>query len=269
MGILSQSRETIGYVCRWALLSLVALVGAVAAALAGYSVLNLPTEYTTDVMAPDFARAGVPPIYMPCYVTPPSPLRWMLISSIDDGPVQSYFSYNSKFTTLVSLTPQAVGDHHVSVVGCPYSSAAFEKHQATLRVVDIERVLYVIDAREVLTVAEAVAAGNASPERRTMMMTTLQKLSRVGTVLLLHPGTPAEMARDRRRLRQLNVSTPVVSDYQQGVPLDSLQRLLNNLRPGVKDHAAWVQSKVVIITADPEFYKVLKRVGYKAWLLGQ
>jgi len=255
----TESRETIGYVSRWMLLSMVAVLSAVAAALAAYSVMMMPSEVGTRVMMADFARLGSPPINMTCFQEPPTPVRRMLVISVDDGPVRGYMSApNCPYIVLPGAAADT-GDHYVNIVGCPYGAAAFEQDTPKLRIVSPNRPLYLIDARAALQAAEQgkmMDVAGREHNTRNDLIGTITKFSVVGTVLLFHPGTPREMSRDRARLRALGVTTPVVTERldPSDTPLRSMWRLQGNLQPKSGTH---------ILTADMDFYNELTKAGFK------
>ncbi|MCP4377828.1 MAG: hypothetical protein GY794_16830, partial [bacterium] len=204
--------EKLGFLCRWALLTLVAVVTLAAtwAALAGTFAISSNLD-TSVILSDAVWRQGVKNPSLLGFldgrpsrsVTRPAtplfvysdPFRTLRLSSINNrGEIVSYLA-----------TPPA-GTHHITLTGLPYGPMAFKQYQSTLRIVPAPMTVYLLDARFMAQVEQ---------DNKQSAIRIAREFSRLGQPVLLLPGDRELLEDLQTRLEQYR-DVPRVFSLRKG-----------------------------------------------------
>ena len=172
--------EKLGFLCRWALLALVALVilAAIWAGLAG--TMAVSSDLDTSMHLSDAVwRQGAAMPSLNGFLDGPTPNSLAPLFVYKDYFGHLRFSLTSRYHNEVLLRFPASGAHRVILRGLPYGPTAFKQHQATLTIVPEPETVYLLDAR--------FLAGVERDDKQTAIRIA-KECSRLGLLVLVFPG---------------------------------------------------------------------------------
>ncbi len=247
-------REIAGFLCRWLLLALVAVMLAGAAVAAAMAAEAITVETAADAVLPDgIAREGHS-VLLVGYVQPRLPYSAsgvMLYRRGGDARVGSVGVRDGQ----VNWSP-AVGQaglRRIDFRGQPYGPLALERHSVRLLVVSTEQKLYLVDA---------VWAERLSDNRRNELAEMLSRMDADGAVALFHTGPVGDFNHCRETLRERGFQHAVLMDVDDdGDPAYVLRRTARRIR-------RWRHNRnMFVITDDADLAAAAAADGFRTHLL--
>ena len=199
--------EKLGFLCRWALMALVALVILVAtwAGLSGTMAVSSDLE-TSMLLSDAVWRQGAPRPALYCFLDGPTPRSTAPLFVYKD-----YFGHlrfpqtDREHNEVISQFP-APGTHRMTLIGLPYGPTAFKQRPATLTIVPEPETVYLMDAR--------FLAGVERDDKQTAIRIA-KACSRLGQLVLVFPGRRKSVEDLRTELDQYS-DIPQVFSLRKG-----------------------------------------------------
>jgi len=248
----ANSREAVGFLCRWCLLLLVA-AGAAGGIWSGVvAAAEANRELSAGLLMPDLISRPGMQVNL-AGVAPTGALHEraaMLLSVPEHGPVTLATAHGG--LVLARAAHVRPGVNRFLMRGTPYGTLAFCRYEAMILGADVARGLHLVDAR----MLNLASAGQIETLRDC-----LGELRRHGGVGFFHPGPIQRSAVLRDAVRRIDPDLPVVFALKPGAePMEAL-RLIS---------WAWTRGnpKPAVVTADAELAALAARQGFAVHLVG-
>lgn len=209
-----ETREILGFLCRWCLLGL----AWAALAAAGWVSLSAARHYEgqSRIVMPDMVLAAGRGAHLTGVVIPERVAAWdgFLLNRLPGGATVCNTGEHGHF--LASAAGGGAGDHEIRVIGVPYGLLSFQSARALLRVVPPGREAFFVEA------SLAEWAADHAPASWARCQTAMRQR---GTPAVFCAGPVAEYDALRERLRKGGIAAPVVfAEERPGNPLQTLDR---------------------------------------------
>ena len=248
------SKETIGYICRWCLLTMSAVVALVSSVAVVRATAGVSEGVNGSIVVSDALWAGGAELDLRLYgYIDPSPFEWEAPYVLVRGA-----GYHISLVRLemqgihLRLPGPVMGRSRIVVVPIPYSREAFDRWSVQLVKVAENETIYMIDARMAV-----LDDPTPSPD----MLNLLTDLRRRGLVMFIGAGAGEGFAALRRRVDRLDPEAILVCTRRRGeltvVPDEYLART------GLTD-----RGRLVVITDSPESARRLIGKEIRTHLIG-
>jgi hypothetical protein len=259
--------EKFGYLCRWAILTLVASAILIATLALAAGTLAAGSDIKTTVLLSDAVwRHGAKSIHICGFLDNRTPERETPLFLYQDHLGTHRFPWTRPdHKELVALFPAPpIRGHQVVVRGLPYGPMAFTQHQATLKIIPASMNVYVMDARLFAKIVR-----NDKRNNKLTAVSITKQFPRLGQLVLALPGQRKPLADLKSELDQYSDIPGVFSlrkkrrDAQGAIALITL---ILEFRDGVsrnkrKPYVITDDVEVAIAAADRGHYTHLVRAG--------
>jgi len=229
----SDSREAVGFLCRWVLLGLVGglLAGACVLLAAGSAAVH--TALTCSAVLPDFVRRSATGLRLSGRFDQPlfGEGVVMFYRLPQSGQLHAAWCGGDRFDVYIPRAPAQLT--HVQLVGNPYGRYAFLHQQARVWVKPAIRRAFLIDAR---LAVDARWQGDFNRD--------LDQLQRIGHVSLLYFGSFERFDKARQVLQQRYPQLPV------SLGCESSDENLLTLKKTIWDYRRQGAARPLIVTGD-------------------
>lgn len=208
------SRETVGYFCRWGLLAVASVTALGAAAACVRATTAIHADLHAVLIVPDtvWQEEADRKMNLLGYSLPPLPLYATVSFTSWPGRGLRFMPSHIRHLFMQAGSPP-VGIHELTVLGVPHSAFAFKNDRALFQVVPADRDVFLVDAR---MVRRALVADDE------MLRPVLDLLWARGDVVFVHPGPLEAYADIRDAIRRIAPLTPVICAVNTRKPDDRM-----------------------------------------------
>lgn len=250
----AESRETVGYFCRWGLLAVASLTAVGAAAACVRATAGIRADLHAVLIVPDTVWQAEQGREMNLlgYSLPATPMH--TVHSFMSWPgrgLRFMPSYGGHLFMKAGSPPEGI--HELTVRGVPHGAFAFKDEQALFQVLPPGNEVFLVDARMV----RRILAADEDAIRPVLYMLWAR-----GAVIFVHPGPLEEYADVRDAIRRIAPLTPVVCAVNTRKPDDLMPTFWvtwSNLRR--KDR------KPMFLTDDAALAVATSRVGQETHVI--
>jgi len=210
----AESRETVGYFCRWGLLAVASLTALGAAAACVRATTAIHADLHAVLIVPDTVWQAEEGRQMNLlgYSLPPVPLYATLSFTSWPGRGLRFMPSHVRHLFMKAGSPP-VGIHELTVLGVPHGVFAFKNDRALFQVLPPGGDVFMVDAR---TVRRVLGTDEDA------LWPVLYMLWARGAVVFVHPGPLEEYVDVRDPIRRIAPLAPVVCAVDTRKPDDPM-----------------------------------------------
>ncbi len=233
----AESRETVGYICRWGVLAVAGATALGAAAACVRATTAIHADLHAVLIVPDTVWVAEQGRQMNLvgYSLPGTPVRSVHTFVSWPGRGVRFMPSHGRHLFLRVGSP-GEGVHELTAHGVPHGRFALQGGRARFHVLPVGRDVCMVDAR---TVRRALAAGDE------MLKPVLDLLWARGDVVFVHPGPVEHYPDVRDALRRVAPRAPVVCAVDTREPDDRMETLWITW-----DHLRRMDRKPMLLTDD-------------------